>query len=107
MAWTSGLKQMPVSFTRWWAEHISRGVLMMNRGRPSEAEREFQRAIRFMPEDPVAYYNLGWVQLHLLNRYRIAAASLWSHLSAEYAAVPCRAATRSGRWLSEPADGAL
>ncbi len=45
----------------WWAEHITRGALLMSRGRVGEAEKEFKRAIRFIPDDPVAYYNLGWV----------------------------------------------
>ena len=45
----------------WWAEHISRGVLMMERGRIGDAERAFGRAMRFIPDDPVAYYTLGWV----------------------------------------------
>ena len=45
----------------WWDEHISRGALMLLRRRFAAAEREFQWAGRFMPDDPVAFYNLGWL----------------------------------------------
>ena len=34
---------------------------MMEGGRSGDAERAFGRAIRFIPDDPVAYYTLGWV----------------------------------------------
>jgi tetratricopeptide (TPR) repeat protein len=54
-------EQAPLPIKRyWWNEHVSQGIFAAASGRWTESAREFERAIHFLPDEPVAYYNLGW-----------------------------------------------
>lgn len=57
----------------WWAEHTSRAIEAMRTGKEQLAEQEFERAIRFVPDEPTSLYNLGWLYQRSEQRDRALA----------------------------------
>ncbi len=43
----------------WWSEHYTEGSGFATQRKWLEAEREFVRAVGFLPDDPVSHYNLA------------------------------------------------
>jgi len=64
----------------WWAEHVSRGTDYAAQEKWQNAECEFGRAVRFIPDEPISLYNLGLLY-HRTGRLNQAASAYRKVLS--------------------------